>query len=173
MTSGYACLYLASIKYPSVLASASNLGVPMKSWSLVLALFLSCCVLAQQPSAVFSGSWTASAGPSQFFRGAWSGESSPNRPNAARGSWTLFNESNEVVLQGTWSAQKTGQEWQGTWTARPAGGQILSGTWTADAAKLNAKLLSQMLSSTATKEVSGWWQSGRYQGNWWLKGTRK
>jgi hypothetical protein len=145
----------------------------MKSWSLVLALFLSCCALAQQPSAAFIGTWTASTGPNQFFHGTWSGESSPNRPNAARGSWALFNESNEIVLQGTWSAQKTGQGWEGTWTARPAGGQLLAGSWTADAAKLNAKTLSQMLLSTVTKEVAGWWHSGRNQGNWWLKGTGK
>jgi hypothetical protein len=89
----------------------------------------------------------------------------------AGGSWTLLNESGEILLQGTWSAQKTAQGWEGTWSARPTNGQSLSGAWTADGAKLNAKSLAQMLKSTATKEVAGWWRSGRYQGNWWLKGS--
>jgi len=156
-----------------VLASAGGCGVPMKSWILVLAFFVSSGSFAQQTSTVFSGGWTATAGPTQILRGTWSAQSSPNRPNVARGSWTLLNESGEILLQGTWSAQKTGQGWEGTWSARPASGQLLAGTWTADAAKLNAKTLSQMLTSTVTKEAAGWWQSGRYQGNWWLKGTRK
>jgi hypothetical protein len=81
------------------------------------------------------------------------------------------NEAGDVLLEGTWSAQKTGLRWQGTWTARPMKGQSLSGTWTADAASLNVESLSEMLKSTATKEVSGSWRSGRYQGNWSLKGS--
>ena len=77
-----------------------------------------------------------------------------------------------MLLEGTWSAQKTTQRWQGTWTARPVKGQLLSGTWTTDAASLNADSLSEMLKSTATKEVTGSWRSGRYQGNWSLKGSQ-
>jgi hypothetical protein len=83
----------------------------------------------------------------------------------------MLNEGGEVVLEGTWSAQKTGRRWQGTWTARPMKGQSLSGTWTADAANFTAESLAEMLKSTATKEVSGSWRSGRHQGNWWLKGS--
>jgi len=51
-------------------------------------------------------------------------------------------------------------------------GQLLSGTWTADAASLNAESLAEMLKSTAMKEVTGLWRSGRYQGNWRLKGSQ-
>jgi hypothetical protein len=57
------------------------------------------------------------------------------------------------------------------WTARPEKGQALSGTWTADATNLNAETFAEMLKRTATKEVAGWWRSGRYQGSWWLKGS--
>jgi len=112
-------------------------------------------------------------GPAQVFRGTWSAQSSSPNPNAARGSWTLLSDAGDILLAGTWSARKTGQGWEGTWTARPAKGQLLSGTWTADPTNLNAKSFAEMLKGTATKEVAGWWRSGRYEGNWWLKGSPK
>jgi hypothetical protein len=143
----------------------------MKVWSFVFGLIVGFCALAQQVSPVLLGSWTATAGPNQIFRGTWSAQTSLHNTNRAIGSWTLLNEAGEVVLEGTWSAQKTGLRWQGTWTARPMKGQLLSGTWTADAASLNVESLSEMLQSTATKEVSGSWRSGRHQGNWSLKGS--
>ena len=143
----------------------------MRVSSLIFGLILSSCALAQETPPVLVGSWTATAGPNQIFRGTWSGQASLHNPNAALGSWTMLNEAGEVILQGTWSAQKTGRRWQGTWTARPMKGQSLSGTWTADAANFTAESLAEMLKSTATKEVSGSWRSGRHQGNWWLKGS--
>jgi hypothetical protein len=143
----------------------------VKYWSLILGLILSSCALAQDASPVLTGSWTATVGPNRIFRGTWSAQSSSKNPNAARGSWTLLNDAGDNIMEGTWSAQKTGQGWEGTWTARPAKGQVLSGTWSADAANLNAKSFAEMLKKTATKEVAGWWRSGRYEGNWWLKGS--
>jgi hypothetical protein len=143
----------------------------MKLESFVFGLILGFCALGQQASPVLLGSWTATAGPGQIFRGTWSAQVSLHSPNRAIGSWTVVNEAGDVLLEGTWSAQKTGLRWQGTWTARPMKGQSLSGIWTADAASLNVESLSEMLKSTATKEVTGSWRSGRYQGNWWLKGS--
>jgi hypothetical protein len=143
----------------------------MKLCSFVFGLILGFCTFAQQVSPVLLGSWTATAGPGQIFRGTWSAQVSLHSPNRAIGSWTLLNEAGDVLLEGTWSAQKTGLRWQGTWTARPMKGQSLSGTWTADATSLNAESLAEMLKSTATKEATGSWRSGRYQGNWSLKGS--
>ena len=143
----------------------------MKLWSLIFGLILGFCALAQQVSPVLLGSWTATAGPGQIFRGTWSAQVSLHNSNRAIGSWTLVNEAGDVVLEGTWSAQKTGKGWQGTWTARATKGQSFSGTWTADGANLNAESLAEMLKSTATKEVAGSWRSGRYQGNWSLRGS--
>jgi hypothetical protein len=143
----------------------------MKILSLILGLIVCFCALAQQASPVLLGSWTATAGPHQIFRGTWSAQVSLRSPNRAIGSWILLNEAGDVLLEGTWSAQKTDQRWQGTWTARPMKGQLLSGTWTADATSLNEDSLAEMLKSTATKEVTGSWRSGRYQGNWSLKGS--
>jgi hypothetical protein len=154
-----------------VLASARGLRVGMKTWSLIFGLILGSCVLAQEPLPVLVGSWTATAGPNQIYGGTWSAQTSLHDPNAARGAWSLLNEAGEILQTGTWSAQKTGQGWQGTWTARPMKGQSVSGTWTADAANLNAESFAEMLKRTATKEVSGSWRSGRHQGNWWLKGS--
>src|ERR1700747_3448893 len=143
----------------------------MKLWSLIFGLILCSCALAQQASPVLLGSWTATAGPNQIFRGTWSAQVSLHSPNRAIGSWIVVNEAGDVLLEGTWSAQKTGQRWQGTWTARPMKGQLLSGTWTADAANLNADSLAEMLKSAAAKVVTGSWRSGRHQGNWSLKGS--
>ena len=145
----------------------------MKMWSLIFGVLLCFCTLAQQVSPVLLGSWTATSGPNQIFRGTWSAQVSLHSPNRAIGSWTVVNEAGDVLLEGTWSAQKTGLHWQGTWTARPMKGQSVSGTWTADAASLNVESLSEMLKSTATKEVTGSWRSGRYQGKWSLKSLRQ
>src|SRR6266481_3001226 len=133
----------------------------MKIWSFVFGLIVGFCTLAQQASPVLLGSWTATAGPNQIFCGTWSAQVSRPSPNHSIGSWTLLNEVGDVLLEGTWSAQKTGKGWQGTWTARPMKGQLLSGTWTADATNLTAESLAEMLKSTATKEVTGSWRSGR------------
>jgi hypothetical protein len=143
----------------------------IKLLSFVFGLILCSCALAQQASPVLLGSWTATGGPNQIFRGTWSAQVSLRSPNRSIGSWTLVNDAGDVLLEGTWSAQKTGQHWQGTWTARPMKGQLLSGTWTADAASLNVESLAEMLKSTAMKEITGSWRSGHYQGNWSLKGS--
>jgi hypothetical protein len=38
-------------------------------------------------------------------------------------------------------------------------------------ADLSGKTLEDMLKQTLEKQVAGSWRSGRYQGNWWLKGS--
>ena len=143
----------------------------MRTWSLTVALFLSSCALAQPPSPVFRGSWIATAGPTQVFRGRWSGQSLPDRPNAANGSWALLAATGQTVLEGTWAAEKTRAGWQGTWMARTQQGQSFSGTWTADIAGSKGKTFEDMLKQTVEEQVAGSWRSGRYQGNWWLKGS--
>jgi hypothetical protein len=142
----------------------------MKVLSLALVLLVS-CALAQEPLPVLSGSWTASLGSGQIFRGTWSGQTSRQNRNVVRGSWTLLNEAGEIVLQGTWSAPKTGPGWRGTWTARALKGAALSGTWKADLASFSGRTIQEMLERTAEKEVAGSWQTRGYQGNWWLKGS--
>jgi hypothetical protein len=71
-----------------------------------LALLLSLVAVRQESSIVQRGTWTATAGRSaaRVMRGSWSAETHSGTPNAARGSWTLLNASNEVVLEGAWSA---------------------------------------------------------------------
>ncbi len=130
----------------------------MKIWILILALLAGFCALSQESSAVFTGSWTATAGPTRVFRGTWSAETSPKTPTAAQGSWTLLNDAGEIQLQGTWSAQKTGEGWQGAWAACSTKGQALSGTWGCDSANQDAKSFAQMLKNTGTKQVAGWWR---------------
>ena len=139
--------------------------------AIAVGLFSDSRTSAQQKPTVLQGTWTVTAAPTRVFHGAWSAQILPSSPNAARGSWTLFNDANEMVMSGTWSARKTGQDWQGTWTARTAAGQSFSGTWDADLGGFVGKAIKDMLVRTAEKEVGGSWRSGPYQGNWWLKGS--
>jgi len=116
----------------------------MKVLSLMLVL-LSSCALAQEPLPVLDGSWTASLGSGQIFQGTWSAQTSRQNLNAARGSWTLLNEAGEIVMEGTSSAQKMGQDWQGTRTSRARKGAPLSGTWNADLLSFSGKTIQAML----------------------------
>jgi hypothetical protein len=137
---------------------------------LLIILLFTQSALAQEPGGVLYGSWTATAGPSQIFRGTWSAETSRRNPNEAQGSWTLVNDSGEVVLQGTWSARKTGRQWKGTWRAQTNRGQSFSGNWEADLPESADQTFAALLKRTIEKQVAGSWQSGGYRGNWWLTG---
>ena len=138
-----------------------------KKWRLAVLVLVSYAV-AQQPPAVLQGSWIATTGPTQYLRGRWFAKVLPATKNAAIGSWTLFNERNQTVLEGTWSARKTAGGWQGTWSARIKGRRV-SGTWNLAMADFNGKTFEDMLKRTAEKQIGGSWQSGRAQGNWWLQ----
>jgi hypothetical protein len=144
----------------------------MRNCVLIVALFLgSGSFPAQEPPVLMHGGWAATAGPSQVFRGTWTAQVPPDRPNMAQGSWTLLAETGQILLEGTWSAQKARAGWQGTWTARTLNGRSFSGTWKADITDLGPKTFKEMLERAAENEVAGWWRSGPYQGNWWLKGS--
>ena len=125
---------------------------------------------AQDVSPAFRGTWTSTVATGQVFRGAWSAQISPKTPNSVRGSWTLFNDANEIILQGTWSARKTAAGWPGNWTARASNGASFAGTWDADLPDFRGQTMADMLKRTTEKQVAGSWQSGRYQGNWYLDG---
>jgi hypothetical protein len=135
-----------------------------------LICLLTSIVAATSPS-TRSNAQTPPQKSSQIFRGAWSAETSAHSPNSARGSWTLTNDANETILEGTWSAQKTTGDWQGTWTARTRNGRSLSGTWNADLPDLGPKSLQNMFERTLSKQVAGSWRSGHDQGYWWLNST--
>jgi hypothetical protein len=127
----------------------------------------------QGSSGVLYGRWTATAGPSQIFRGTWSAEISPRNANEAQGSWTLVNDSGEVTLEGTWLARKTGSHWRGTWRARTSHGRLFSGSWDAHLPDSKNQTFADLLKRTVEEEVAGFWQSGGYQGNWWLTGLKE
>ena len=152
-------------------------GITMKSLTYALFLFLSFGVTTPTPQpqaagGVLYGNLTASVGPSQIFRGTWSAEISQHTPNEAKGSWTLVTDSGDVMLEGTWSARKTGLHWQGNWKAWTAKGQSFSGSWEADLPESKDQTFALLLQRTVEKEVAGFWHSGGYQGNWWLTGLK-
>jgi hypothetical protein len=155
---------------PFAVSIALSFWFEMKVLSLILVL-LGSHALAQEPLPVLTGSWTASLASGQIFRGTWSAQTSRQNLNAARGSWTLLNEAGEIIMEGTWSARKMGQGWQGAWTSRARKGAPLSGTWNADLPSFSGKTIQAMLERTAEREVAGSWRTRGYQGNWWLKGS--
>jgi len=116
------------------------------------------------------GTWAATAVAAHSFRGHWSAQLLPGTHNAAHGSWTLVNDANQIVLEGTWSAQKSPRGWLGTWSARPVAGQRFSGTWTSNMPDFTGKTFEGMLESTIEKQVTGSWRSRRMRGDWWLTG---
>ena len=128
---------------------------------------------AQAPSAELTGMWTATEGNGPAMRGMWLAQIAESNPNAASGSWSLLSDGGEVVLEGTWSARKTSQNWEGSWRARARNGRSLSGTWSAALEDLPGKTFKEMLSLTMEKQIGGSWQSGRYGGHWWLEGSGK
>ena len=142
----------------------------MRSGKLILAMLVWVCALGGQPLPIIHGTWTATVGPREVLHGTWTGHSLPGRPNIAEGSWTLVN-AGRVVQAGTWRAAKTHRRWEGSWTGHTMDGRTLAGTWGAYLEEWNGKTFQDMLERTLQQEVSGWWQSGRDQGNWWLKGS--
>jgi hypothetical protein len=125
---------------------------------------------AQTPTVELTGMWKATVGNGPVMQGMWLAQISKASPNAASGSWSLLSDGGEIVLQGTWSARKTGQSWQGSWRARVGNGRSLSGTWSAALSESKGQTFQEMLALTMQKQIGGAWQSGPYQGNWWLEG---
>jgi hypothetical protein len=114
------------------------------------------------------GMWIATAGQ-LTFRGRWWASMNSGSHNMASGSWTLLSDSNQIVLEGTWSTRKSQQAWQGTWSARTDRGAPFSGTWTSNVPEPSAKTFEDLLTATGNKQVAGSWQKGRLQGDWWLQ----
>ena len=125
--------------------------------------------MAQEPAQTLHGTWIARAGQTRILRGTWAGGALPHHPNVAQGTWTLTS-GGQTVLQGTWRAEKNRQGWEGHWSGHTARGESVAGAWGADLEHWSGKTLRDMLELTLQKQVSGWWQTGNAEGNWWLKG---
>ncbi|HEV2118407.1 MAG TPA: hypothetical protein VGR48_20380 [Terriglobales bacterium] len=132
----------------------------------IAVLFLCLPALGQEPAAL-QGSFIASAGPATF-RGKWSASVSSRQPNTVAGSWILLNEHNDMVLQGTWSAQKSTAGWKGTWRARVLRGRAYSGSWTASEPGPGSKTFADMLQAAVKSGAAGTWATGGHGGNWRL-----
>ena len=134
---------------------------------LVVTLALCFPAGGQQAPTTLQGGFNASAGP-VVYRGKWSAAFSPRAPNTAAGSWILLNERNDIVLQGTWSAHKSGAGWTGTWRARVERGRAYAGTWTASEPGPGSKTFVDMLRAAIKGAAAGTWATGGYGGNWRL-----
>ncbi|HEY6936323.1 MAG TPA: hypothetical protein VI424_04185 [Terriglobales bacterium] len=138
----------------------------------IVVLLLALCLPAwgQQAPATLQGGFNASAGP-VVYRGKWSAAFSQGTPNTVAGSWILLNERNDIVLQGTWSAHKSGVGWKGTWRARVERGRAYAGTWTASEPGPGSKTFVDMLQASTKGAAGGTWATGGYGGNWRLTPT--
>lgn len=135
---------------------------------LVVTVALCFPAWSQQAPATLQGGFNASAGPVSY-RGKWSGAYSPGTPNTVSGQWILLNEHNDIVLQGTWSARKSGAGWKGTWRARVERGRAYAGTWTATEPGLGSKTFADMLHAATRGVISGTWASGGFGGDFTLR----
>ena len=142
----------------------------MAAGILLLVLCLSLFAAAQASPAAIEGTWKASVGD-VVFHGKWTAVLRSATPNEANGAWTLLNDSNDVMTQGSWSARNQAAGWQGTFTARAKSGGSYSGVWSAALNGSTAKSLSDMLRLALEKEVTGGWRSGRLQGYWRIQGS--
>jgi hypothetical protein len=120
------------------------------------------------PKPVLSGGWVAKGG-ARVLLGGWSAQVTAETPDAAVGSWTMTDDKGNVLMQGTWSANK-GKGWSGAWSARLANGEVVSGTWAADASRLKGcKTFGDMLKRGTEAEIAGTWRMGKARGTWWLR----
>lgn len=139
----------------------------------MFALLAFVCAFAQEPAQTVHGTWIATVGREQkTLHGTWMGSTLPGHPDAAQGTWTLAS-GGQIVIHGTWQAQKSRQRWEGHWSAQTARGESLAGSWGADVEHWRGKTFQELLELTLQQEISGWWQVGRRQGNWWLKGSQQ
>lgn len=138
---------------------------------LLVALLLSGFVIAQEPVQMVRGTWIATVGKAKVLHGTWIGGALPHRPNVAEGTWTLVS-AGQVVLEGRWRAEKKDRGWEGYWSGHTARGESLAGSWGTSFEHWHGRTLQDMLERTLATEVSGWWQAGQAQGDWWLKGSK-
>ena len=136
----------------------------------LITILVLCSGFAQEPAQAIHGTWIATAGRGQTFQGTWTGSALPQHPDVAEGTWTLAS-GGQIAIRGTWQAEKNRQGWEGHWTAQTARGESLAGSWGADLEHWQGKTFQDLLNLTLQQEVSGWWQIGSRQGNWWLKGS--
>jgi len=149
--------------------------------SFACAALLTFVAPAQGAPRVQHGTWTATDGPTRVFRGTWSAEILSATTDTIRGSWTLLDAGNHIVLQGTWSMTRSGGAWQGTWSARvltgdpssgrSVSGRLFSGTWQAAMEDSKGTTLSEMFQRSLGHQIAGSWRTGQRKGNWWLKGS--
>lgn len=144
---------------------------PVSIAALLAVLLALVSAFGQQPAETFYGTWIATAGHTQTLHGTWSAHALLQQPNAAEGYWSL-SSGGRIVIRGTWRAEKNNRGWQGQWTAETIRGESLAGTWGADVEHWHGKTFQDLFELTLKEEVSGWWQIGGRQGNWWLKGSQ-
>jgi hypothetical protein len=119
---------------------------------------------------VFHGTWIATAGP-QVFHGSWSAQALPGEPDSVQGSWSMVNDTGDVVAQGTWSARRAKRGFQGKWSARAASGGTYNGSFEAHLPGFKGKTLQEMFAETELRQISGFWRtSGGARGAWYFKG---
>lgn len=113
--------------------------------------------------------WWASINNGRALGGTWTGTVNVSTSTAS-GSWAVVNNANRIVLQGTWSALKYGQEWRGSWRASVTGqSREYFGIWDSGL-QLNADLpFADLFGQAVNETIKGTWQSAGRSGNWSIR----
>ena len=131
----------------------------------VLAAFAACAVLSS--GAELQGTWSATS-PRGVLAGTWTAED--HQASGVTGAWTLQDASGKILLQGSWSASKSAQSWNGAWRSTVVGsGGEFAGTWTGSVSVSPQANLIEMFSSGLRAVVSGAWKAGSASGAWSIR----
>lgn len=131
----------------------------------VLAAFAACAILAS--GAEVQGTWSATS-PRGNLAGTWTADD--HQAAGVTGTWTLQDPSGKILLQGSWSASKSAQSWNGAWRSAVSGSAgEYAGTWTSSVAASPQANVIEMFTSALRAVVSGGWKAGSSTGAWSIR----
>jgi hypothetical protein len=116
--------------------------------------------------------WSAQTDTGQVLEGNWTIDPAASTDKAS-GTWTLGENSGNVTLRGTWSAQKFSTGWSGTWRAGVQGQpREFTGSWTADFPQARETSIGELFVTAARDAIRGIWSAGNDSGNWTIRALK-
>jgi hypothetical protein len=113
------------------------------------------------------GTWSATSGRGNLA-GTWTAED--HQGAGVTGTWTLQDANGNVALQGSWSANKSGQSWSGAWRSAISGSNgEFAGAWTGTVSASAQANLIGMFESALRAVVNGAWKAGSSSGVWSIR----
>lgn len=116
--------------------------------------------------------WIAETMTGRRFTGTWTVEPGLSTGDAL-GTWTLRNETGQIVMRGSWSASKFLTGWNGVWRAAVDGqsGEY-SGSWSADPSLPRDAPFGEMFAAAAKDAIRGIWNATTQSGSWSIRAAK-